>query len=158
MKATENGNGSLKQQFWIWLWKNGPWVVLVFLLLGGISYEAHQFLGQVAPVVTNYVTAAKSLEEENAKTIKVISDAQANAETTRQTIMVGIQLVQQRLEKREAEHMKQQEVLDKLLNQIEQAYKMMAESPKQRQEMILVLSEIKIGIDKLVKDSTEAPP
>jgi len=114
------------------------------------------FLGQVAPVVTSYVTAAKSLEEENAKTIKTISDAQASAESTRQTIMVGIQLVQQRLEQRAGEHEAQQKALDKLLQQIDAAYKMMAETPAQREEMIQVLNEIKMGIDKLVADSAES--
>lgn len=153
----DTDTGPLKQQFWVWLWKNGPWVVLVFLLVGGIGYEAHQFLSKITPVVTNYVTAAKSLEEENAKTIKVIADAQASAETTRQTMMVGIQLVQQRLEQREVEHQRQQEILDQLLDHIEKAYLMMAETPKQREEMIEILNEIKIGIDKLVSDAEKTP-
>ena len=135
--------------------KWGPAWLLVFLMIAGFGYGVWSMGNRLVPALTEYVTASREIDQQNAKHVAVLMATQEVTSQEHAAMLAGMQTLQAAIELRHEEHEVQSANLDKLLALIESATITMSNVPQQRAEQLKLLSEIRAGIEEL-KTSIES--
>jgi hypothetical protein len=153
--GTEIPRGTTKEAVLQSFLRAGPWAVLTVILIAGLGYELHMFVSTAGPAITQYVTASRQIDEQNAKNVTALTTAQQQTSEEHKSMLAGITSLQQAIELRQDEHEKQTAEIAKLLALIDSAYSTMSVIPQQRAEQLKLLQQISMGIEEL-RTSVEA--